>query len=450
MFTVRPPIRSTFYLVFSFAIASLLGSLLLVLPGMHRGHLSFLDALFTSTSAVCVTGLTVVDTAETFTLPGKIVLLALIQVGGLGIMTFSTLFFLLFGRAVPIEESLALKESFAPYQGVRLKPLLLTIISYTLIIEAVVTILLLLGFMPLFPPSSALFHAAFHAVSAFCNAGFSDLPDGLLAYSRNYYLPGIIMLAVLAGNTGFPIIFETVNRIRSRRPRSWSLHLKLTLSIHLGLILMGGFFFFWFERAGAFQNLPLPSKLMNALFLSVSTRTAGFNLIDLTAFSEASLYLLISLMFVGACPGSTGGGVKTTTLGVLLASVVSRLRGFPRTMAFKRTIPEELLHKALTLVTLYALVIFAAQFLLVSSLPHRPFSDLGSDFLARLFEVTSALGTVGLSTGLTPELSNFEKLVIIGTMFIGRVGVLSLAILLTGLSAGHKEFYYPKEEVLLG
>ncbi|MBX6422713.1 TrkH family potassium uptake protein [Thermosulfurimonas sp. F29] len=445
----RPPLRSALYLALSFAVTALIGGILLWLPWMHGEKLSFLDALFTSTSAVCVTGLTVVNTATTFTLPGKLVILALIQLGGLGIMTFSTLFFILMGRSVPVIESLSLKESFAPYHGVHLGSLILTIVIYTLGTELVLTLLLIPAFWSS-NPGEGLFHALFHAVSAFCNAGFSDLPAGLTSYSRNLYLPTVIALAILAGNTGFPIVFEAVQRLRSRGIRKWSLHTRLTLTTHLILILMGGLLFLIFEKNRAFTGLSLPEKILNAFFLSVSARTAGFNLIDLSRFGEVSLYVLIFLMFVGACPGSTGGGVKTTTFGVLVASVWSRLRGYSRATVFRRTIPQDIVFKALTLVSLYAFTIFLAQFLLILSAPGHTFASSGTEFLARLFETVSALGTVGLSTGITPQLSPWSKVVLIFTMYAGRVGVLSLAVLLTGLSSRPKEFYYPKEEVLLG
>jgi len=442
---VRPPLRSTLYLALSFAGAALAGAFLLWLPWMHRGGLSFLDALFTATSAVCVTGLTVVNTATAFTFWGKVVILALIQLGGLGIMTFSTLFFVLMGRAVPVGESLTLKESFAPYPGVDLKPLLLTIVAYTIFIETLVTLLLWPAF-----GVEGFFHALFHAVSAFCNAGFSDIPEGLSPYRGAFYLPAVVALAILAGNTGFPVVFEVFQRLRLRERRKWSLHTRLTLSVHLGLILFGAVLLLLFESDRAFSGLSPAQKLLNALFLSISSRTAGFSLVDLSRFGEVSLYVLIFLMFIGACPGSTGGGIKTTTFGVLAASVISRLRGYQQPTVFRRTIPQDLVFKALTLAALYAFTIYVSQFLLILEAPARAFSLSGTEFLARLFEAVSALGTVGLSTGITPQLSPWSKGVIIGTMYVGRVGVLSLAILLAGLSARPKEFYYPKEEVLLG
>ncbi|RUM89482.1 MAG: hypothetical protein DSZ24_01145 [Thermodesulfatator sp.] len=445
----RPSLRSTLFLALSFALAALGGALLLWLPWMHHGELSFLDALFTATSAVCVTGLTVVNTATAFTLAGKVVILVLIQLGGLGIMTFSTLFFVLMGRSVPVSESLSLKESFAPYPGVDLKPLLLTMVAYTFLTELLIAFLL----WPALGEDlsrEGLFHALFHAVSAFCNAGFSDLPRGLTSYRQAFYLPGLIALAILAGNTGFPIVFEVLQRLRFRGRKRWSLHTRLTLTVHGGLILLGGLLFLFFEKNRAFSGLSWSQKLVNAFFLSISARTAGFSLIDLSHFGEVSLYVLIFLMFIGACPGSTGGGIKTTTFGVLAAAVISRLRGYSQPTIFRRTIPQDMIFRALTLAALYTFTIYMAHFLLIFEAPSRTFALSGTEFLARLFEVVSALGTVGLSTGITPHLSPWAKGVLIGTMYVGRVGVLSLAILLTGLSSRPKEFYYPKEEVLLG
>ncbi|HFC96991.1 MAG TPA: hypothetical protein ENJ40_00845 [Thermosulfurimonas dismutans] len=443
------PLKPTLYLVSSFAGAIILGTILLSLPWMHHDELALIDALFTATSAVCVTGLTVVDTASAFTLPGKVVIMILIQLGGLGVMTFYSMFFLLRGRRIPIEERLILRESFWGRRGGRLSSLILTILFYTMVVEFLVTLLLFPFLARYYSWPSALFHALFHAVSAFCNAGFSDLPGGLVPFARSYFFPLILMLAILAGNTGFPIVFEGVHRFRQKN-RSWSLHFKLTLLIHLLLVLIGALIFLWLENGGALREFPAPLRVLQAVFLSVTPRTAGFSFVDIRYLSVPSLYFLLFLMLVGACPGSTGGGIKTTTFGVLAATVWSRLRGFSRTSVFGRTIPDSQVTKALTLVGLYLLVIFTAQFFLISLPPHRPFLNSGSEFLAHLFEVFSALGTVGLSTGITPHLSTPAKGVLILTMFTGRVGVLSLAMLLSGLPARSKTFYYAQEEVLLG
>ncbi len=434
--------------IVSFALADLMGTLLLVLPFMHQGPLSLLDAFFTATSAVCVTGLTVVNTAETFTRAGQTVILALIQLGGLGVMTFSILIALGFKKGLGLKSRLVIQEAFLPYGPADLRDLLRTIFLYTFLVEGLISIFLLVCFLLRFPPQEALFHAVFHAVSAFCNAGFSTFPEGLVSYQHGFLVPSLIMCAVFLGNTGFPVAYELNSRLR-RRQRRFSLHFKLTLFTHFFLLFLGALVLLASEWDSAFADFPLWLKFLSALFHSVSARTAGFNTVDMARFSEHGLYFITLLMFIGACPGSTGGGIKTTTAAVIWAAALSRLRGYFRTIAFKRTIPELQVGKAMTLLVTAVTTVVIIHFLLTYAVPSFPFYQAQGEFLATLFEVVSAMGTVGLSIGITPSLHPLGKLLIIVAMFLGRVGLLSLLSVLSQVQRP-KPYFYAQEEVMVG
>ncbi len=447
----RHPARMVIY---SFALADFIGALALWLPFSHYGRLSFIDALFTSTSAICVTGLTVVNTALDFSLWGKIVILILMQLGGLGVMTFSIFIALGFKQSWSFSSRLSIQESFLPHFTPEPRSLLFTIFIYTFAAEGLIFLGLWLCFLRAhFSVGQAFFQALFHAVSAFCNAGFSTLPQGLVAFQHAYALPFLIMLAILLGNTGFPIVYELWVYFRKRwRHKKWrfSLHFRLTLGTHLLLVFLGALAFLWFERNGVLSPFPWPLKILTALFHSVSARTAGFNTIDIARFSEHSIYIFIALMFVGACPGSTGGGIKTTTLAVLWFTALSRLRGFHQTIALKRTIPMDLVGKAVTLVIISLLVIMTFHFFITLTEPNLPFYKSEHQFLAALFEVVSALGTVGLSTGLTPHLNLWGKICIILAMFVGRVGLLSLLSFLAEAGKEPRPYRYVEEKVMVG
>ncbi|NPA49809.1 MAG: hypothetical protein GXO20_07480 [Thermodesulfobacteria bacterium] len=438
----------TTLLILSFGGANILGTLLLLLPWMHRGNLSFVDALFTSTSAVCVTGLTVLNTAKDFTRLGQMVILLLIQIGGLGVMTFSILIVYGLGKALKFRSIHFLQESFLPYKSGDIRTLLFSIFGYTLASEFFLFFLLFLGFLPRFSFSEALYQALFHSVSAFCNAGFSTLEKGLVEYQKGYFVPLVVALGVLLGNTGFPIVYEFVDRLRGLRNR-FSLHFKITLLTHVFLLLLGSVVLLLFEWSSAFGELSIFGKVLTAFFHSVNARTAGFNTVDLSLFSEHSIYLLVLLMFIGACPGSTGGGIKTTTMAVIWVTAISRFRGYTKTVVLKRTIPELQVSKAMTLFVFAVTVVVLFHLVLSLALPILPFYAAHGEFLATLFETVSALGTVGLSTGLTPHFSVFGKIVLILAMFFGRVGLLSLLSILAEIKPP-RPYHYAPEEVMIG
>ena len=435
----------------SFALADLLGAGVLLLPWFNTAGLSPVDALFTSTSAVCVTGLTVVNTATAFTVPGKIVILALIQIGGLGVMTFSVLFTLGLKGHVSLSSQKVIQESFLHLRHAGIKGLISTILVFTLVVEGAMAAVMTLAFMPYCHSlSEALFQGLFHSVSAFCNAGFSTFQDGLESFRASFPVSLSVMAAVFLGSTGFAIIYELWERLwgRQEEKRGLSLHFKVTMLAHLVLLAVGTMGFMMLEADNMLTGMDSGERVLVAAFHSVSARTAGFNTVSIQGLTENSLYLLILLMFIGACPSSTGGGIKTTTAAVLFAMAVSRLRGFSQTVIFRRTIPEDQTDRAVTLFILAVVTVLGAHMLLMFAGTSVPFEHAHGEFLAYLFEAVSGLGTVGLSVGITPKLGLAGKLVMIVIMFVGRVGLLSILSVLS--MTGRRDYHYSPERVMIG
>ncbi|GAB1426830.1 TrkH family potassium uptake protein [Aminivibrio sp.] len=376
--------------------------------------LNFLDALFTSTSAVCVTGLIVVDTGKDLTLASQWVVMLLIQLGGLGVMTAATTTMVLLGHRIKIRERILFTGGLGIDTPSGAVKLIFRILFITLIIEAAAVIPLVFVLSRSMGASEALFHGIFHSVSAFCNAGFSTLPGGLEGFANQYILPGTVMILIVTGGLGFLVIGELWLHLTERT--RLSPHAVLVLQVSSILILAGTVLFFLSDRTAGLSPLSLPLKVWNALFQSVTARTAGFNTIPLRAVSSLGIFLLSLLMIIGASPGSTGGGIKTTTAGVLFFSSLSEIQG-RRAVYRNRTIADENIRRALAISFLYLLTVLTGVILL-SLFEEFPFRTL-------LFEAISAMGTVGLSLGITPSLSPPGKIVIILLMFWGRVGILT-------------------------
>ncbi len=435
----------------SFGIADIVGTLLLYLPWCHRGDLSLLDALFTSTSAICVTGLTVVDTSIKFTLPGQWIILLLIQVGGLGVMTFSVLFTMGIQKRLRLSSQFLIQENFLHLKAATLKGLIATILLFTLTCEGILALMMTVSFIPdVTKPGDALFYGIFHAVSAFCNAGFCILPSGLEPYRYDFPVCLSIMVGIFLGSTGFAIIYELWQKLYGKSARQLSLHFKITMITHILLMIAGTVGILFWEYHNILDGLPFSSKILVSAFHSVSVRTAGFNTIPISQFTENSMYLMILLMFIGACPSSTGGGIKTTTLAVLFATAWSRLRGFNNTVVFKRTVPESQVNRAVTLFILAVITVLGAHMLLMSVGTKLTYDRAQGEFLAYLFEAVSGLGTVGLSTGITPELGSAGKCTMIAIMFAGRVGLLSILSILTMARGRNRQYHYSTEKVMIG
>ncbi len=442
-------------LMFSYALAILTGAVLLATPMAANGSpLSFLDALFTATSAQCVTGLVVVDTGTRLSLFGQGVVLLLIQIGGLGITTFSVYLFIYLRVGVSARGRWIINETLMHTPISSWRELINDIVIMTLIIEVVGTVLLSAAFIPQLGFWPGLYSAVFHSISAFCNAGFSLFPDNLVGFRNDSLVNVTIMALITLGGIGFLVIRELlqVGRIRVRHRKQkvkLSLHTKIVLVTSGCLIVYGAVVIGWLEMHGALAGRPLMEGVWTALFQSVTARTAGFNTIDLNVLRAPTLFLMIFLMFVGASPGSAGGGVKTTSLALFLAIFYSRLKGSPHTNIFRRTIPTDVITKALALVILASILIGIALFgLLIVQAPDIAHENK-REFLSYLFETFSAFGTVGLSIGATAKLSVLGKWIIILLMFAGRVGLLTVAFAIAGRMRRHAT-QYAEENIMIG
>lgn len=433
-------------LAVSFVVAILIGTLLLMLPFSTQLHqISFVDALFTATSAVCVTGLIVKDTASYFSPTGQIIILVLFQMGGLGIMAFSTLILLVAGKRISIKDRIMIQDGYASSSIQDLKGLIRNIFVYTLIIEGVGTLFLYLHWCGQFSGAHALFKSVFHSVSAFCNAGFSLSSDSFISCRGDLWVNVIIMALIISGGFGFFVLQEikhmSLSLVRRKKVR-FSLHAKLVLMLTFVLIAGSSLFFFVTEGNLAMQDFGVKEKILASSFLAVTARTAGFNTMDMSTLSNGSIFLLILLMFIGASPGSTGGGVKTSTVGVISAFLKSRVQAREAINLFYRTLPIELVTKAFMVVTLSIGVIFLASFVLF-------IAQQGGAMEGVFFEVFSAFGTVGLSLGITSELSGLGKTVIVITMYVGRIGPLTLLYAFSRRRA-YGKFGYVEESVMIG
>jgi len=442
-------------LVNFYALAILLATILLMLPWAAQGTpVGFVDSLFTITSAMCVTGLTVVDTGSTFSLFGQLVILGMIQLGGLGITTFSVYLFFYVRSGVGLRDRWVINETLVHSPVRSMQDLVRAVIHLTLIIEAIGAVCLALVFVPQFGWLQGGYYAVFHAVSAFCNAGFALFSDNLVSYRNDPIVNLTIMILIILGGIGF-LVMRELHDIwqRRRKGQRWrlSLHSKLVLVTSGLLIVVGWLAILALELGkGTFRDANLGEALWVTLFQSVTTRTAGFNTIDLNALGVPTIFLMIALMFIGASPGSTGGGVKTTSLALFMAALYSRLKGYRVTSVFKRTIPDETVNKTFTLFLLAALWIGLMTFLvLVSEISGSAGSQDHGVLLDYLFEVVSAFGTVGLSLGVTAKLSVMGKLLITMLMFVGRVGLLTFAFVLVK-QAGREGTEYAEENIMIG
>lgn len=413
-------------LVYAFGALILLGSGLLLLPACHRsGSVGFIDALFTSTSAVCVTGLTTLDTGKDFTPLGQAIILVLIQAGGLGVMTFAALAYRLLGRRISLRAHTALQDSMVQDDlGAEFRHLLVRIVRLTLAIELAGAALLWMGLLGREGALAALGHAVFHAVSAFCNAGFSTDSHNLQGLQLAAPLLAVVALLVVLGGIGHPVLMELGALFRKRpapreRQRRFTLHTRVVLVTTAALLVLGALGLFLLSSGSS--GASVSSRAGTAVFQSVSARTAGFNTVDIGALPLASLFLLCALMFIGGAPGSCAGGIKTTTFAVWSSNLVAWLRGREQPTLLGRAIPVEITRRAGVLVGLAAVWNTLGVFLLSVFEPGMAMQDL-------LFEQVSAFGTVGLSTGVTPALGEPSKLWIVLTMFAGRLGPLTLVL----------------------
>ncbi|MCS6983906.1 MAG: portal protein [Leptospiraceae bacterium] len=427
----------------SFLLLILIGFLFLCLPKAHRERVPYIDLFFTAVSAVCVTGLSTIDIGTDLTRTGQTILLLLIQIGGLGLMTLTAFFSYFLAGRVSLREHLAIKDLLSESSLANIKQLLLKIALLTLVAESSGALFLYLFDIPEENMSSSerIFYALFHAISAFCNAGFSLYQDNFTKFAHNPgYLITIITL-IVAGGLGFSVLGELVSLSWLTNKRLSTLSLVVIMTSLL-LILAGTLVFYFSEKEHAFRSIKEEYKILNALFLSVTARTAGFNTMDIHDLKFGSTLFCLALMFIGASPGSTGGGIKTTTAALLFLSVLSFLRGKNRLDIRGRTISVTSQVRAFAVATTSLILVFF-------SLLSLSYLEADKEVLDVVFEVFSAHGTVGLSRGITPALSTEGKIILCLTMFAGRVGVLNLFLLLIPKKK-EVHYDYPTEYLMVG
>ncbi len=421
-------IKPVTVLALTFLLLILVGTILLYLPVSHKEGMSvsLVRAFFTATSAVCVTGLTIANTYATFSVFGQVVIILLIQLGGLGLMTIATLIFIFAGKRITLKERLILQEAYSSSELQGLVKLTKKIVKYTLLIEGMGAILLSLSFVPKYGLLRGLWSSVFISISAFCNAGFDILgPDSLTGYASAPLVLIPVMLLIICGGIGFFVITDVVEK--NKEQRTLKMHTKLVLSMTTALILIGASFYFIveFNNPTTIGNMTVFDKIINSLFQSVSTRTAGFNTFPQLTLSEGSQTMTNALMFIGASPGGTGGGIKTTTFFLLIVIVINGARGNEEITTFKKTVKMKTALRVVAIVSIGLLVITIATSLIHSAeVVYR--SKIA--YSSILFECFSAYGTVGLSHGITSNLSNFSLIVLSIVMFIGRLGSLILGL----------------------
>jgi trk system potassium uptake protein TrkH len=469
----RSPARA---LVTSFLVLIISGAVLLMLPrsaatrfpqsGGPAENISFVDALFTATAATCVTGLVVKDTGRDFSLMGQLVILSLIQLGGLGIVIFGAVFALLLGQALSLRESVAMQDLLSAQTLSRISNMIIFIFAGTVIIEAIGTVSIF-GMWDDVPGRVAninqqWFCSIFHSISAFCNAGFSLFNDSFVQYNRNWGVYLVICPLIILGGLGFGVLYDLSNiasdrvkrffkRLLSKRyrfsmeaPRRMQLQSKVVLSVSVFLIVVGMAAILLFERYAGKSNPASNPGVLDALFQSVTARTAGFNTVKIAELSPSSRLVLILLMFVGGSPGSTAGGIKTVTLAVVVMTAVAALRKRREVEMFKRSVRMVIVGKAITVTLLFVAVLLTATLILTITESRNGFT------MAEVaFEAASALGTVGLTTGITPSLTTVGKLIIIAVMLIGRLGPLTLLAALT-FNLKPVQYDYPDEALIVG
>ena len=449
-FFLRSPSRMT---ALGFVLLIAVGAVLLTLPvSTVDTPLNFVDALFMSTSASCVTGLSVADIGHRFTLFGQLVILLQVQVGGLGIMTVSTLVLLMMkgrptlsGRAV-IKDAFTYGESRHTATSV-LKAVFITALAF----EAGGALLLYLRTAPQVGWAAAAYPAVFHAVSAFCNAGFSLYTDSFVGFREDWLVNGVLCALIVVGGIGFVVISDVKRRFfdRNSTVKQLSLHSRVALSASALLIVSGAVAILAMEWHNTLAPLSVPGRFTAALFQSITARTAGFNTLNFGVMANETLFMICILMFIGACPGSCGGGVKTTTVAGLVVMGVSRLRGLRRPQVFRRTLTDASMSKAASVVMVSAAVIILfSMALMMSELGEVSHTQTRGRFLELFFETVSAFGTVGLSMGVTDSLSTFGRVAISLLMLVGRLGPMAVGL---AVSREHvSRFQYAEENIMIG
>ena len=432
-------------LALGFAIVILVGAIILTLPISSKSgnFTNFLDSLFTATSAVCVTGLVTLDTGTYWNEFGQIVIMLLIEVGGLGFMAFTTLLAILLKRRITLRDRLIMQEAMNTFSIQGLVKMVERIVLFTILVQIIGGLLLATQFIKDYGPLKGLYFGIFHSVSAFCNAGF-DLFGGyssVTSYSSNAIVLLTLSIIIIVSGLGFTVIIEL---LKYKKDRRLSTHTKLVL-LMTSILLFGGILFMFaleYNNPETLGPMSIKNKILNAIFAGVSPRTAGFNSISLDGMTSGGKFLTIILMYIGGSPGSTAGGLKTATFGIIVLTVVSVIKGREETELFGRRLSKELVYRAFAILIISFSLVVVVTMLLCITQPKEQFIDL-------LYEATSAFATVGLTTGVTQRLNFIGKIIIMITMYFGRVGPLTVALALTNKRKS-KGYRYPETKILIG
>ncbi|MCX5841297.1 MAG: TrkH family potassium uptake protein [Deltaproteobacteria bacterium] len=401
--------------IFSFAVVILLGAILLWLPfSAGRNPISFVDALFTSASAVCVTGLTVLDLGRDLTFGGQIVTLFLFQVGGLGIITFSVVLFGLMGRSISFRGREIVQSTFLHTPRRDFIVIVKWVLLLTFVMEGVGTLLLFVRFSQDFSPGHAFYQALYHAVSAFNNCGYSLFSGNLAAYQSDVIVNLTVAGLIILGGIGFIVQYEVIARLRGLQ-KMLSIHTRVVLMTTAILLLVGASFFYLFEMNHILRGASLKTQLLTSFFQSVTPRTAGFNTVDIGQLTNATILVMMILMFIGASPGSTGGGIKTTSFALLMLMIWNRFKGSEDVNVFNRTIPREILTRTIAIIfaSAFSICLITSVLLFTGGVGNLQPTQSRHFFVEYLFETISAFGTVGLSMGITAKMDDIQKLAII-------------------------------------
>ncbi len=416
---MSPPL----FLLASFALVIAIGTVLLNMPfsSANGEPVGWINAFFTASSATCVTGLVVVDTATHWTTIGQVVIITMIQIGGLGLMTFAVMFAMILKKNIGLSDRMIIKEQLNVDGMGGLVKLLKYIVMVTVAIEGIGAIILATKFIPIYGLKTGTWYSVFHAISAFCNAGFSTIVGNIEPYKADWVINITIMLLVIFGGLGFTVILEILER---KRFKQFTVQGKIAIILSTALILIGAIGFFLLERTntGTIANESTSTQWLQSFFQSVVARTAGFGSVDLSKMRDATTFLLIAIMIIGGSPGSTAGGFKTTTVAVLFFTTLSVIRGERDTVIFNRKISLEIVRKSLAIIMIGIFLILSIVFVLTIT------ED--ASFIDILYETVSAYATVGVSKGITENLTDIGKVILSLTMYTGRVGSLTMAFAL--------------------
>lgn len=434
-------------LVLGYAVVTIIGAILLSLPVSSREHLSqpFIDSMFVASSGISTTGLNVVDTGGYYSIFGQIVIMCIFQIGGLGYMTFIMFFIYLFGVRLPLFTKNAALESVAGNNYKIFGRFFISILIFTVIFETIGAVSLTISWMNEFPFKKAVYLGIFHSISTFCTAGFSPFSDSMMKYYNNGVINITVLILTIAGGIGFIVLYDIFNfimkKIKKVYPRRLTLHTKIVLSVSLIVMITGAIIIFLSEKWQ--KSINYPERILSSIFQSVTASTTlGFNTMYIGRMSHTSLLTLIVLMFIGASPGSTAGGIKTTTFGLIIIFIICQVRGRETNInSFKREIPNNLINKAFSIFFWFIIIIIFD--LMVLNITEK------ADFIQIFFETTSALSNTGLSMGITSDLSIIGRIILTLTMFIGRVGPLTFVFSLAG-NQKMLPYRYAQENIFVG